>query len=101
GPKTDFRSVRDPLIQQLRSAGILQADELGLGASVDLDGALLNHSGERSDCLYAIASLRKGLLWETTAVPEIRQQASDMAALLLRKLCPEHEQRSATAATGI
>jgi uncharacterized NAD(P)/FAD-binding protein YdhS len=93
GPETDFRTIGDPLIVQMRSSGLLQPDELGLGARIGDDGALTNSDGVASDVLYAMASLRKGSLWETTAVPEIRQQANDLSDLLLSTICldPKHQ----------
>lgn len=87
GPKTDFRTMRDPLIMQMRSSGLIRPDELGLGASVDDNGALLGSDGVASGILYSIASLRKGTLWETTAVPEIRRQAGELSELLMGKIC--------------
>jgi uncharacterized NAD(P)/FAD-binding protein YdhS len=86
GPKTDFRTIGDPLIVQMRSSGLLHPDELGLGARIGDDGALVNCDGVASTILYAMTSLRKGTLWETTAVPEIRQQANDLSELLLRQI---------------
>jgi hypothetical protein len=39
--------------------------------------------GVASNSLYALGVLRRGLLWETTAVPELRVQVAEMAKLLL------------------
>jgi uncharacterized NAD(P)/FAD-binding protein YdhS len=94
GPKTDFRTIGDPLIVQMRSSGLLHPDELGLGACIGNDGALINSDGVASDILYAMASLRKGSLWETTAVPEIRQQANDLSELLLSKVCLDRKHQA-------
>jgi uncharacterized NAD(P)/FAD-binding protein YdhS len=33
--------------------------------------------------MYAIGSLMRGVLWETTAVPEIRLQAKNIAAQII------------------
>jgi uncharacterized NAD(P)/FAD-binding protein YdhS len=94
GPITDFRTIGDPLIVQMRSSGLLQPDELGLGARTGDDGALINSDGAASDVIYAMASLRKGSLWETTAVPEIRQQANDLSELLLSKICLDRKHQA-------
>jgi len=53
---------------------------------VDSDGALINCSGVASHSLYAIGPARKGSLWETIAVPELRVQAAELAEHLVRKL---------------
>lgn len=49
-------------------------------------GALLDVNGRPSQLLFALGPPRKGCLWETTAVPEIRAQAAELAEGLLRSL---------------
>ncbi|HXW93033.1 MAG TPA: FAD-dependent oxidoreductase [Terriglobales bacterium] len=78
GHETDCRKLDSPLLRQLRQEGLIRPDSLGLGVDVDENGALLNRDGAPSDFLYAIGPPRKGALWETTAVPEIRRQISDL-----------------------
>jgi len=39
--------------------------------------------GKTEDELYTLGSLRKGRLWESIAVPEIRVQVVELADLLL------------------
>jgi uncharacterized NAD(P)/FAD-binding protein YdhS len=53
---------------------------------VDEHGAMVDYQGVASHSLFAIGPTRKGCLWETTAVPEIRQQTSDLAQHLARML---------------
>ena len=43
--------------------------------------------------LYALGSLRRGNLWETTAMPEIREQAYDVARSVVRGLHGETRRR--------
>src|SRR6201999_764853 len=43
--------------------------------------------------LYAIGTLRRGNLWETTAMPEIREQAYDVARAVVRALHGETRRR--------
>jgi uncharacterized NAD(P)/FAD-binding protein YdhS len=66
--------------------GIVQADPLGLGVVTSIDGALLDQQGKPSDRLFLVGPLRKAQLWESTAVPELRVQASDLARELLSEL---------------
>jgi uncharacterized NAD(P)/FAD-binding protein YdhS len=40
---------------------------------------LLDRAGQASDTLWAIGPLRRGALLETTAIPEIREQAAALA----------------------
>jgi uncharacterized NAD(P)/FAD-binding protein YdhS len=88
GPETDCRHMNDPLINSLLARGLARADRLSLGLDVDTDGALLDFAGTPSTSLYAIGSLRKGSLWESIAVPELRLQASQLAEHLVGRLLP-------------
>lgn len=83
GPQTDLRRVNDPLISALVKAGTLCPDELGLSANVDDKGALISSLGYSSSSFFAVGALRKGNLWESTAVPEIREQAAELARTVL------------------
>jgi len=79
GPETDYRRIDDPLIKNLLAQGLARPDPLLLGLDVDSKGALIDFGGNPSPSMYAIGPARKGLLWETIAVPEIRVQASELA----------------------
>jgi uncharacterized NAD(P)/FAD-binding protein YdhS len=83
GPEADCRRIENPLLIDLVRQKMVRPDPLFLGLDVSGDGALINGHGEPSDFLYTLGPSRKGSLWETTAVPEIRGQASEMAKLLL------------------
>jgi uncharacterized NAD(P)/FAD-binding protein YdhS len=65
------------------------ADHLGLSAKVDDDGALIGRADSVSDRIFTVGPLRKGNLWETNAVPELREQSKKLADLLLGKLGTE------------
>jgi uncharacterized NAD(P)/FAD-binding protein YdhS len=83
GSECDYRQLRNPLIQQLLAAGMIHPDPLFLGLTVAENGALIDRSGKPSQQLFTLGTPRKGKLWETTAVPEIRLQAAEMAKMLL------------------
>ncbi len=89
-PDTDYRYLDDTLIRYLQMHGLGHSDPLFLGFDVALDGALINSRGQPSTWLYTVGPTRKGSLWETTAVPEIREQA----LILARQLTKKHEQPS-------
>jgi uncharacterized NAD(P)/FAD-binding protein YdhS len=82
GPDTDLARVRDPLVVALRQGGLVRPDELGLGLDSDDVGRLIAADLRASRRLYLVGPLRKGRLWEHTAVPELRLEAKRMADLL-------------------
>jgi uncharacterized NAD(P)/FAD-binding protein YdhS len=84
GPETNFRKIDSALLASLFEQGLVRQDPLGLGLDVDRNGALLDCTGTPSRCLFALGPARKGMLWETTAVPELRVQAANLADHLLR-----------------
>jgi uncharacterized NAD(P)/FAD-binding protein YdhS len=83
GPNTDLVEVRDPLVASLRETGLIRPDALGLGLDTDDDGRLLDAAGRPSARVSLAGPLRKGRLWEHTAVPELRVEALRLA----RRLC--------------
>lgn len=79
GAQEDVTAVSDPLVRSLLRAGHARPHPLGLGFDTDPDGALRG-GGRR---LFTLGATRRGELWETTAVPEIRDQAESLARLLV------------------
>lgn len=86
GSGQNFKLRRDPLIQTLRTESLITPDTLGIGLMADPHGAMVDAAGKASGWLYTLGPPLKGLLWETTAVPELRQQAKALAVLLAEKL---------------
>jgi uncharacterized NAD(P)/FAD-binding protein YdhS len=74
--------TKDPLLRGLLEDGLARLDSLGLGLDADADGALIGRDGLPSRWLYAVGPLLKGTCWETTSVPEIREQARAMTCAL-------------------
>jgi uncharacterized NAD(P)/FAD-binding protein YdhS len=83
GPRERYSGGHSVLFTNLFSKGLIQADELDMGIRVASDFAVLDKAGLRSLCLYAMGPLLKGSLWETTAVPELRLQAFQIAENIL------------------
>jgi uncharacterized NAD(P)/FAD-binding protein YdhS len=84
GPDTDYRKIDQPLVHRLFDLGLVRQDELRLGLLTSDDGALIGRDGTASRVFYTLGPPRKGTLWETIAIPEIRVQAAALASLLLK-----------------
>jgi uncharacterized NAD(P)/FAD-binding protein YdhS len=89
GPQSDYQTLTDPLVVDLRDQGILTPCPLGLGIETDGTCALTDPSGEPSDVFFAVGPPTKPMLWEITAIPEIRQQAAALAFRLLEQVAPD------------
>jgi uncharacterized NAD(P)/FAD-binding protein YdhS len=98
GPEADCRHNNDPLIKNILANGFAKTDRLSLGLDLDSSGALLDSAGIPSTFLYAIGPLRKGSLWESIAVPELRVQASQLADHLVHTLPSSERNKDKVAA---
>ena len=83
GPESDCRRMDNPLISSLLGSGLTRPDPLFLGLEVSPDGALISRDGTISDSLFAVGPIRKGSVWESTAVPELREQIDGLVDHLL------------------
>ena len=86
GPECNYRKLQHPLIMNLLESGRVRPDPLTLGLEVEANGALVSATGVASRRLYTLGPPQKGSLWETTAVPELREQAQNLARQLLQSL---------------
>lgn len=85
GPSRDYRSVGSALLTDLLEQRIVQQTPLG-GLVCNSAGALQDDTGNWSPTLYAIGPMRWGSLFETTAIPEIRHQAAELAHFLVEQM---------------
>ena len=79
------------MLRALVGRGALTPDPLRLGVACTPEGEVLDVSGQDVPGLHVVGPPRKGTLWETTAVPEIRGQAAALAQRLperVRAACP-------------
>lgn len=84
GPATASAWSGDPLISALLGKGVAQFDAIGLGLEVTEDCAVVDASGRPHESLFATGPLTRGAFWEMLAVPELRRQAPEVAARVLR-----------------
>ena len=82
GPNMD--PAANPLLGAAIEDRILRPGPLGIAIDVDpATGIVIDANGATPLPVYAMGALRKGVLWETLAVPEIRGQAHDVATRIL------------------
>ncbi|MCX5291714.1 FAD/NAD(P)-binding protein [Streptomyces sp. NBC_00183] len=79
------RRFDDPLWRSLLTSGAAAPGPLGMGVATR-DGRLLDAEGRAGRPLFTLGAPRRGELWETTAIPEIRVQAAALARQLLAPL---------------
>jgi uncharacterized NAD(P)/FAD-binding protein YdhS len=83
GPRTDYSKYQHPLLINLLARGLIDHDPLALGIDALPTGEVLRYRSGPAGWLFTIGAPMKGVLWETTAVPEIRVQAKALAHRLL------------------
>jgi glyoxylase-like metal-dependent hydrolase (beta-lactamase superfamily II) len=89
GSNSNYRKLQHPLLASLQEQKLIRFNELSIGIDTAPNGALIDADGKVSELLYTLGTPRKGNLWETTAVPEIRVQAATLAQELLKSLSPK------------
>jgi len=83
GPSRDYSKIQSPLISKLRAAGLIVPDTLRLGFETDSDGRFIGADGQPVQGLFTLGPVRIPALWESIAIPEIRNQALALAELLV------------------
>jgi uncharacterized NAD(P)/FAD-binding protein YdhS len=78
----DMTKLDDALVCKMLASGLVTPDRLRLGIETDGGYQAVDATGKPVAGLYALGSLLRGLLHESIAVPELRQQAAEVAALL-------------------
>jgi uncharacterized NAD(P)/FAD-binding protein YdhS len=68
-----------PLITRLLTDGVARVGPHGLGLDIDHFGRLVGAGARTQEGVWVLGPLRRGARWETTAVPEIRDQARRLA----------------------
>ncbi len=85
GPETDLKRVSNPFLNNLLRKGFISQDELKLGINADpLTYNVINKDGEKHNNLFVIGTNLRGVLWESTAVNELRSQAQSLAEQLIK-----------------
>jgi uncharacterized NAD(P)/FAD-binding protein YdhS len=83
GPVPSNRVESNPVIGSLLVSGWLRPDDLALGIETTAEGNAIAADGRVVTDLFIVGTLRKSTDWESTAVPELRNQAAGVADALL------------------
>lgn len=87
GPETKITATKNDLLKQLLVDGLISQDLLHLGLRANTKTfRTINAENQENERLFAIGSLLKGELWESTAVNELKNQAKELAVLLTNEL---------------
>jgi uncharacterized NAD(P)/FAD-binding protein YdhS len=82
GPRPFAVPGWNPLVDALLATGSARPDPLGIGLDIDLQGRLRAADGGLSERLLVVGPARRGTQWESTAIPEIRRHATEVAATI-------------------
>lgn len=83
GSESNFERIAKPLVRNLMAKGYIRNDALSQGLDALPDGTIIGKNGAGSQFLHTLGTPLKGILWESTAIPEIRKQARELADKLL------------------
>jgi uncharacterized NAD(P)/FAD-binding protein YdhS len=89
GPSASNSAESNPVIGSLLVHDWASADPLSLGLESNSEGNVLDVRGDTTPNLFVVGTLRKPNLWESTAVPELRVQAGNVAESILTQFSPE------------
>lgn len=83
GSENKFDRIESALVKNLINKKIIKNDRLNLGIDATPDGKIIDGNGAASETILTVGTALKGILWESTAMPEIRQQTKNLALTLL------------------
>jgi uncharacterized NAD(P)/FAD-binding protein YdhS len=92
GPMPSNSVESNPAIGSLLVDGWLRPDALSLGIDTTSEGNAVAADGTAVPGLFVVGTLRKPATWESTAVPELRNQAADVARNIVESLI--HQQHA-------
>jgi len=82
GPDYAVKRSRNPLLQALRTAGLLSEDSLDLGLRTTAHGACVGADGRAGEQLFYLGPMLRADHWEATAATELRNHAEQLARYL-------------------
>ena len=87
GPENNIKNNANRFLYNLWKRGIIVPDMLELGIYADTDDfRIINSHGIKLSNVFTLGTNLKGMLWETVAVPELRQQADKLSEVILAQI---------------
>jgi uncharacterized NAD(P)/FAD-binding protein YdhS len=86
GPQINFNEINDPFVKSLISQNLVSAHPLKMGIRASEEGKVKDARENIVSRLYAVGSLLRGVLWESTAVPELRINAEIVAQQIIQDI---------------
>lgn len=80
------RDAGNPVVADLIGRGLARINDQGLGLDTDSAGRMRAADGPVQPRLRVVGAYRRGPIWETTAVPQIRAQAVQTSREVLRQI---------------
>jgi uncharacterized NAD(P)/FAD-binding protein YdhS len=90
GPSMNYQRIPSTLLQNMFKRGLITSGPLGTGFHCSQDGAVIEADGHTSEIIFNLGPGRLGDLLESIAVPEIRQQAVELASTLADRIRPQY-----------
>lgn len=78
--------TQDAFYRSLFATGLARPDPFRLGLDADTRGGVIDASGRPSKQIFTLGPTLRGRRYETTAIPEIRTQAAELATHLIGTL---------------
>ena len=91
GPASGPIAAPSALVDSMMKSGLAREGPVGLGLDATPDGTLIGRNGATVDRIATLGPPLRGVLWETTAVPEIREQAASLAERIVQRVSGEPE----------
>lgn len=83
GPLMDYTRVDDQLYLNLFKRSLASPGEQGIGLQAEINGKIRCQENSITPNMFTLGPTLKGVLWETTGVNEIRNQAKRIAKTIL------------------
>ncbi len=98
GMAGDIECCDLPLVRRLLDRGLIRPDPLRLGLDIDDASRVIGAADTAQPRVFAIGALTRGAFWEIVSVPDIRVQAAEVAADVLRALAQKRKMAAGAAA---